>query len=469
MIVVDADHQLVHGQIVIHEGRVVEVTPESSAKPDIVLPDHAIIPGLINAHTHLEFSGQIEPLAADGGFTSWVARVIAARNDRGQVQEADLVEWLRLGFSESIACGVVALADIVTPPWSMRAHDRALADAWLSYLTTIDESGRHPAVSSELSEEQLALWNQHLSNSQSSRILTTACIEQLGLSNERFESLANWRNCLLQQVIDEQSSPSVWRLSNSAALLAQDVSHRLALSPHAPYSTLSEHWLETLAVARSHQMLVAMHVAESPEEREWLDAGTGPMADMRRRFGARIHEGDMHGGERLLQQLALARKSLVIHGNYLNDSEIDIIARNNQHMHVVYCQRTHAHFQHAAYPWQRLQRRGILVALGTDSRSSNPDLNLWLEGRCAIQRTDGMKPTDAFRAMTESAAIVLDRQHDLGRIAIGKLARFNLLPLPTEKSLRFAEKSDELFGHWFEHCNHPTPLCAAIPSFTRPF
>jgi cytosine/adenosine deaminase-related metal-dependent hydrolase len=67
-----------------------------------------------------------------------------------------------------------------------------------------------------------------------------------------------------------------------------------------------------------------------------------------------------------------------VHGNYLNDTEIDYIA-SRPHLTVVYCPRTHAYFGHSPHPWLRLLERGASVAIGTDSRASNPDLSLWRE------------------------------------------------------------------------------------------
>ena len=48
-------------------------------------------------------------------------------------------------------------------------------------------------------------------------------------------------------------------------------------------------------------------------------------------------------------------------------------------MTVVYCPRTHAAFGHPPHPWCMLLNLEGSVALGTDSRASNPDLSLWAE------------------------------------------------------------------------------------------
>ncbi len=59
-------------------------------------------------------------------------------------------------------------------------------------------------------------------------------------------------------------------------------------------------------------------------------------------------------------------------------------------MSVVYCPRTHAFFGHEPYPLAELLQRGVRVALGTDSRASNPDLDMWTEMRFVARAASRM-------------------------------------------------------------------------------
>jgi len=79
-----------------------------------------------------------------------------------------------------------------------------------------------------------------------------------------------------------------------------------------------------------------------------------------------------------LQQLACTDHALAVHCNYLSNEEIRFLSENSQ-VAVVYCPRTHAYFQHAIHPWQKLWSAEATVVLGTDSRASNPDLSIWKE------------------------------------------------------------------------------------------
>src|SRR5205085_1907889 len=81
----------------------------------IDLGNAALLPGLVNAHTHLEFSDLARPLGQPGMlFPDWIRQVIthrkqAARDPRGAVAA---------GLNESLRCGVTTLGEIATSGWS---------------------------------------------------------------------------------------------------------------------------------------------------------------------------------------------------------------------------------------------------------------------------------------------------------------------------------------------------------------
>src|SRR5262249_4838144 len=74
------------------------------------LGNAAIIPGLVNAHTHLEFSDLAAPLKPAEPFTDWVRAVVAHRRGR-TLHASDIVHR---GLQECARTGTTALAEIVT-------------------------------------------------------------------------------------------------------------------------------------------------------------------------------------------------------------------------------------------------------------------------------------------------------------------------------------------------------------------
>ena len=72
----------------------------------------AVLPGLVNAHAHLEFSDLESPLGTRGEpLTDWIGEVFAYRSgNRRQTAE----DRISTGIDQSTAAGVVAIADIVS-------------------------------------------------------------------------------------------------------------------------------------------------------------------------------------------------------------------------------------------------------------------------------------------------------------------------------------------------------------------
>ena len=232
----------------------------------------------------------------------------------------------------------------------------------------------------------------------------------------------------------------------------------LGLSPHAPYSTPETLWRDVARLAVRQHRLVAMHMVESPAERQWIDDGTGPFADLHARLGV----PDFARSPTLIidacRALAQAPHALVIHGNYLTESEMDAIAMHRKNLSVVFCPRTHQHFRHSEYPLEALLSRGIRVVLGTDSRSSNPDLNLWQEARAALAQHSALRPSQALSAITAQAAEAIGYEAHFGTLRPGSVAALNAIPLePLVRELD-AANIEEVFAGWFQNVAHPIAI-----------
>jgi aminodeoxyfutalosine deaminase len=108
------------GLVAIDHDRIIAVGPaDSPALSDFVsgarnLADVAILPGLINPHTHLEFSDLSEPLGTPGmAFPDWIRLVVANRRARST---RDLDPIAR-GLAESTRSGVTTIGEIASTPW----------------------------------------------------------------------------------------------------------------------------------------------------------------------------------------------------------------------------------------------------------------------------------------------------------------------------------------------------------------
>lgn len=207
---------------------------------------------------------------------------------------------------------------------------------------------------------------------------------------------------------------------------------RQGVSPHAPY-TVSPTLLERLiGLARQRDMPVAMHLAESPEELQFLAEGRGPFQEL-------LEERSMWDADAIplnscprdyLRMLSAAPRALVIHGNYLADDEREFLAAQSDHMSLVYCPRTHAYFQHSPYPLDELLATGVRVVLGTDSRASNPELSLFAEMRHVAKAHPSIAPAVILRMATLDGANALGWATEVGSLTPGKSADLVAVPLP---------------------------------------
>ncbi|MEQ8790448.1 MAG: amidohydrolase family protein [Pirellulaceae bacterium] len=366
------------GVITIEGGRIVAVGRNDSDRPPQDLGRCAVLPGLINTHTHLEFSDLAAPLGAPGmRFPDWICEIVAWRDTTEDFEQSALRSRnaVAAGLSESLAAGVTYLGEIAAAGWS-------------------------PQPFSE------------------SPIRATVFRELLGLAAERQDKL--WETAEGYIGARQIFRPNV----------------TVGVSPHAPYTVRPEMVDRVARLAREKRVVVAMHLAETTEELELLASGSGPLVELLIDLSSWPPDAIPRGLRPLdyLQMLSQAPLALVAHGNYLSSEEIDFLADHRDQMSVAYCPRTHAYFGHASYPLAEMLQRGASVALGTDSRGSNPDLNLLADMRFVVERHGDVSPETVLRMGTLTGAKALGIAHDCGSLAVGKRADLAIVALPDAAS-----------------------------------
>jgi cytosine/adenosine deaminase-related metal-dependent hydrolase len=369
---------IVDGVVTIDGERVVAVGTHADGGDVRDLGCVALLPGLVNAHTHLEFSHLRRPLGMPGmRLAEWIRLVIAERG-RGNYSP---IESIRIGMLESNQRGVTSIADITS------------------------------SVPGFLLLNNLTVFR-----------------EVIGFSRARAASA-------LSDLIE--------RLDYADRALrccedSQRDSASIGISPHAPY-TVSPNLLKHLVeLAQARGLPMAMHLAESREELELLESGTGPFQELleeRSMWDARVIP---HGSRPMayLRMLAEAPRALVVHGNYLDEEERSFLAAHADHMSLVFCPRTHEYFGHEPYPLVELLKAGVRVALGTDSRASNPDLDLLADMRFVARKFPQIDPIDVLRMGTLSGAEALGRSAEMGSITSGKIANLIAVPLSDAATMR---------------------------------
>ena len=202
--------------------------------------------------------------------------------------------------------------------------------------------------------------------------------------------------------------------------------YTFGLSPHAPHTVCPA----LLDWAIRQNIPLAMHLAETPEELQLLRHHTGPLLEMMRRADSDYDPKTVLHGKRpmdYLQLLSAAPKAFIIHGNYLDDEELQFLAARRETMSVVYCPRSLAYFRHSAYPLKKMLDYGVRVLLGTDSLASVPNLNLVEEIQFAWKQHPTVSLEIIYRMGTLEGASALDLPKGFGTIQPGSPAKFVVL------------------------------------------
>lgn len=362
---------LAGGVVTLDGVRIARVDNQSLPTED--LGNVALLPGLVNAHAHLDLSDIAAPLGFPGiALPEWIGLVVRSRRE----SVLSMVQRCRLGLAESLRLGTTTLADIA-------------------------QGGKRAAPDMGRPEE---------------RPDVMALGEMIAPTAQRVDS-----------ALEDARQHLAW---------CQVSGVRPGLSPHAPYTVRPELFAAAVRLSRERHVPLAMHLAESPEEMQLLADGGGPFRELLERLGAWDPAVHPPGRRPLdyLRYLAQAHRALVIHGNYLDDQEAAFLAHHADRLAVVYCPRTHAWFGHRPYPLESLLEAGVAMAVGTDSRASSPDLSVLAELRRVAVAHPAIPLATVLRLGTLAGAAALGLADECGSLTPGKRADMVAVALPEHET-----------------------------------
>src|SRR5690606_19490592 len=122
---------------------------------------------------------------------------------------------------------------------------------------------------------------------------------------------------------------------------------------------------------------VAIHVAESPGERELQLHGRGPLADGLASWGLPTRASGLTPVAYLDDLGVLAAVPTLVHMVAVDENDVRLVQRHG--CPVVHCPRSNEQLGCGRFPWELYARHGVEVAFGTDSRGSSPDLDVTAE------------------------------------------------------------------------------------------
>lgn len=374
-----------NGAVAVAGGRVVAVGVRdrvlgSYPGAEVVAWDGALLPGLVNAHTHLQYTS-FNPVGTErhASYVEWSARFVEEYESRAATE--DWAATARRGLAAGLASGTTCFGDVVTD------------EAALSLLVEEDVPG-------------------------------VAYFELIGVDE------AAWA----RGVADETE-----RVLVSAPQLPTS---RVGLSPHAPYSVDEPVLRAASALARRLGRRIHIHLAESDTEDSYYRHGTGALAERVASRVGRPWSILGRGGTGLgAAEFAascdlLGPDSHVAHGVYLGEEGRALVSGRGTS--VALCPRSNLAVGIDPPPVAAFFRQECLIAVGTDSLASAPSLDLMEDVALLRQLAtgDGYVEPDLDRRLLEAATIggarALGLDHDLGSLRVGKRADFAIFDVDTD-------------------------------------
>jgi cytosine/adenosine deaminase-related metal-dependent hydrolase len=360
------------GWIEIANGRIVRLGDGDAPGPTEDLGQVVVLPGLVNAHTHLELSWMAGLVPPAGSMNDWIRTLLRAR---------------RAG-----------------PPGGGGAEQRAARDA--------------AAV--------MAATGTVLVGDISNTLLSPRLLAEAGLGGLVFHELLGFNAADPPQIVTEALS----RLADAESdVVGVPTPLRLTVAAHAPYSVAPALFREI--ANRSGAGPLTVHLGESSEEVEFLRTGLGPIRQTLEELGVWTESWQVPACDPVeyMQQLDYLRPGMIaVHGVHLRD---DALARlEAAGGALVTCPRSNAwvgaglpriaHFYSARLP----------VAIGTDSLASCPSLSLFDELAELRRIAPDITAACLLESATRIGAEILGFGESFGTLAPGKTSALVAVRVP---------------------------------------
>ncbi len=328
--------------------------------PDEEVSEGALVPGFVNAHCHVELSHLHGKFRKGTGMAGFIDQINELRDWAGREVKVGLTRrWMDRMWAD----GVSAMADI--------SNDDS----------SFDVKKDHP-------------------------MYTRTFLEVFGSEPDMCEGV-------MADVAELQ------KVADAAGIDA-------APTPHSCY-TMSPQLLSASAAAGLESGFLSYHSQESREEEDLLISGSGAMYENRKRSG--MSTPPVTGESSLkyfLDRLAAAKPGpydeniLLVHNVCLRQDDIDAAKKVMNHPYFAICPLSNMFIHNALPPVELMRRNALAIALGTDSLSSNDDLDMVKELVCLHENFKDVPMTELLEWACMNGAKFLKRDDVLGSLTPGK-------------------------------------------------
>lgn len=361
------------GAVLVRDGRFVAVgtsraVPCPAGVTAVDLGEAILLPGLVNAHCHLDYTHMAGQIAPTSSFTDWIKCITTLKQTWSTAEFRD--SWLA-GAEMLVRRGVTLVGDVEAVP-------DLLPDVWF----------RTP-------------------------LRGISFLEMTGVKSRRDPAA----------IVDEAVT--------KAAALHHD-RWRVGLSPHAPYSTVPALLEHSGRAARARGWRLTTHVAESSEEYEMFVHGRGPLYEWLARNERDMSDcGGISPVRHLERHDLLGDDVVLVHANLLEAEDAERMARRGAHVvHCPRSHAYFDHRPFARPGLERAGVNLCLGtdSLATVHRRSELVLDLFAEMRELLAHDPGVTPDTVVRMATLHGARALGFAGLAGVLAAGAWADAIALP-----------------------------------------
>lgn len=338
-----------------------------SRYPSAEVIDHGetiLLPGLINAHCHLDFTSMRGSILTSGSFSAWVRRI----NDlKRTMTDEDYIASITAGLAELRKWGTTTVLNIESLPELMMHLPTPQVRTWWFYELLDIRSRVH---TDDVVAGALAF----------------------------FEERPSWHGGFgLSPHAPYTTSAELYRLVRFCA-------EKYGM-PFATHLAESDEEMQMFADGSGPLF-------------DFLKSLGRDMSDC----------GGKTPIRHLLEADALPRGAILVHMNQIGPGDEALLAPHAESFSIVHCPNCHEYFNRAPFPYETLRDLGFRISLGTDSCASNRGLNLFDEMQTFRRNFPSVAPVDLLDMVTRHPAMALGLGGRFGELRAGARADFITLP-----------------------------------------
>jgi len=351
--------------LVTDDAGVVEaIVSEEDAGEDAQVLQGILMPGMINAHCHLELSHLKGVIPPHTGLIEFLCSVVTKRNFSEEVIQQAISD----AEEEMYQNGIVAVGDIGNTADTAEVKCRSKIH-WHNFVEVLS-----------FTDEQAAHQMKHY--------------QEVAQTMQQIKSIAK---------------------SNI----------QTSIVPHAPYS-ISPETFRMINEATAGQ-IISMHNQEHPAEDELYKTGGGDYLKLFRIFGMDTSPFPVTGLSSVRSVLPYFNNGqtiFLVHNTFMPEEDLIWVSEYSQinNLKIVYClcPNANSYIENRLPPVEMLMKHPVSLVLGTDSYSSNWQLSIAKEMQALLEHAS-LSKEQLLRMATSTGASALGLNDLLGSFEKGKM------------------------------------------------